>query len=117
MTFPEHTGLQVDEVAEGEGRVALDAAERHLNTHGTVHGGVLATMIDAAMAGAVRASGGEQPVTVSLSLTYLEPAQPGHLEANARVRKRGKRLIVVEGEVVQDGEVLADALGTFSVRA
>ena len=116
MSFPEHAGLQVHELAEGEGRVQLDADDRHLNAHGSVHGGVLATMIDAAMAGAARASGGEQPVTVSLTVTYLEPARPGHLEAIARVRKRGKRLLVVEAEVRQDDDVVADALGAFSVR-
>jgi acyl-coenzyme A thioesterase PaaI-like protein len=32
------------------------------------------------------------------------------------VRKRGKRLMVVEAEVVQDGDVVADALATFSVK-
>lgn len=117
MSFPEHVGLQVHELAEGEGRVLLDAGDRHLNAHGTVHGGVLASMIDAAMGGAARASGGEQPVTVSLTVTYLEPARPGHLQATARVRKRGKRLLVVEAEVRQDDDVVADALGAFAVRA
>jgi len=48
---------------------------------------------------------------------HLEPGQRGHLSATARVHKRGKRLIVVEGEVQQDGDVLADALATFSVPA
>jgi acyl-coenzyme A thioesterase PaaI-like protein len=44
MGFREELGLQVD--SEG---VVLDATERHLNAHGTVHGGVLATLIDVAM--------------------------------------------------------------------
>jgi uncharacterized protein (TIGR00369 family) len=61
--------------------------------------------------------GGEAPVTVSLTVTYLEPGRDGRLEARARVRKRGKRLLVVEGEVVQGDDVVADALATFSVKA
>jgi uncharacterized protein (TIGR00369 family) len=112
MGFREHTALQVD----GD-TVVVEATEEHLNPHGTVHGGVLATMLDVAMGSAVAEAGGERPVTVSLTVTYLEPGQPGRLEATARVRKRGKRLIVVEGEVVQDGDVVADALATFSVKA
>jgi uncharacterized protein (TIGR00369 family) len=116
MGFREHIALQVEAGEEGTGTVLLDAGDEHLNPHGTVHGGVLASMIDVAMGTAVAAAGGESPVTVALTVTYLEPGQPGRLEARARVRKRGKRLIVVEAEVVQDGDVVADALGTFSVK-
>ena len=111
MGFREHVNLQVD----GD-TVVVDATDEHLNPHGTVHGGVLATMLDVAMGSAVAEAGGESPVTVSLTVTYLEPGRPGRLEARASVRKRGKRLLVVEGEVVQDGDVVADALATFSVK-
>ena len=116
MGFREYVALEVEPVEEGTGRVRLDAGDEHLNLHGTVHGGVLATMIDVAMGTAVVTTGGESPVTVSLTVTYLEPGRPGPLTATARVRKRGKRLIVVEAEVTQDDDVVADALATFSVK-
>ncbi len=96
------------------GKVVVDADERHLNPHGTVHGGVLATMIDVAMGSAVAEGTDGIPVTVSLTVTYLEPGKPGRLEAVARVRKRGKRLTMIEAEVTQDGDVVADALATFA---
>lgn len=112
MGFREHASLQVD-----GGTVRVDAADHHLNPRGTVHGGLLATMLDTAMGEAVAEAGGERPVTVALTVTYLAPGRAGRLEATAKVRKRGKRLLIVEGEVTQDGEVLADALGTFSVPA
>ncbi len=117
MGFREHVSLQVHPEDDGTSTVVVDAGEEHLNQHGTVHGGVLATMIDAAMGTAVATTGGESPVTVSLTVTYLEPGQPGRLEARARVRKRGTRLMVVEAEVVQGDDVVADALATFSVKA
>jgi uncharacterized protein (TIGR00369 family) len=117
MDFREHVQLQVEPVDEGTGRVVVDAVDEHLNPHGTVHGGVLATMLDVAMGTAVATTGGESPVTVSLTVTYLEPGRPGRLVATAKVRKRGKRLIVVEGQVEQDDDVVADALATFSVKA
>ena len=112
MGFREHASLQVD-----GSTVVVDAVDEHLNPHGAVHGGLLATMLDVAMGEAVAQAGGDRPVTVALTVTYLEPGRPGRLEATARVRKRGKRLLIVEGEVTQDGDVLADALGTFSVPA
>ena len=117
MGFREHVQLQVEPVDEGTGRVVVDAGDEHLNPHGTVHGGLLATMLDVAMGTAVATTGGESPVTVSLAITYLEPGQPGRLVATAKVRKRGKRLIVVEGQVEQGDDVVADALATFSVKA
>jgi uncharacterized protein (TIGR00369 family) len=107
--FRDHVGLEVH-----EGRVILEADERHLNPHGSVHGGVLATMIDVAMGSAIAADDDGLPVTVSLTVTYLEPGRPGRLEAVARVRKSGKRLTVVDAEVTQDGDVVADALATFA---
>ncbi len=111
MGFREHAALQVH-----GGTVVVDATDEHLNPHGSVHGGVIATMLDVAMSGAVQETGGDSPVTVSLTVTYLEPGRPGRLEATAQVRKRGKRLLVVQGEVVQDGDVVADALATFSIK-
>jgi uncharacterized protein (TIGR00369 family) len=116
MGFREHVALQVEPQQDGTSAVVVDAGDEHLNPHGSVHGGVLATMIDVAMGTAVATTGGESPVTVSLAVTYLEPGRPGRLEARAHVRKRGQRLMVVEAEVVQDGDVLADALGTFAVK-
>ena len=117
MGFREHVALEIEPGEEGTGSVRVDAGEDHLNPHGTVHGGLIATMIDVAMGTAVATAGGDSPVTVALTVTYLEPGQPGLLEARARVRKRGKRLLVVEAEVVQGDDVVADALGTFSVKA
>ncbi len=116
MGFREHVGLQIHPQGDGTSTVELDAADEHLNPAGAVHGGVLATMIDVAMGAAVRTTGGESPVTVSLTVTYLEPGRPGRMEARAQVRKRGKRLMVVEAEVLQGDDVLADALATFSVK-
>jgi uncharacterized protein (TIGR00369 family) len=116
MGFRDHVGLSVEPEGDGTSRVVVNAGDDHLNDQGSVHGGVLATMIDAAMGTAVASAGGQLPVTVSLTVTYLEPGRPGSLEARAKVRKRGKRLMVVEAEVVQDGDVVADALATFSVK-
>jgi acyl-coenzyme A thioesterase PaaI-like protein len=47
-------------------------------------------------------------------VTYLEPAVLGEVTATALVRKRGKRITVVEAEVSQGDDVVALALGTFT---
>ena len=69
MGFREHVQLQVEPGEEGRGQVVVEAGDEHLNPHGTVHGGVLATMLDVAMGTAVASAGGESPVTVSRTVT------------------------------------------------
>jgi uncharacterized protein (TIGR00369 family) len=104
----------VVEREDGVVTVELAVDDRHLNTHGTVHGGAIATLVDTAMGRAVTAAGGERPVTIEMKVTYLEPGEPGVLRARAEVRKRGRRLTIVEAEVHQGDELVAHAIGTFA---
>ena len=96
----------------------MEAGDEHLNPAGTVHGGAIATLVDVAMGRAVGSmiDEGERPVTIEMKLNYLEPGRPGALVAVAEVRRRGRLFTVVQAEVVQveDGETLAEAMGTFT---
>jgi uncharacterized protein (TIGR00369 family) len=110
-------GLEAEQTAEGHARVTLQADERHFNAHGTVHGGVIATLLDVAMGTAVASAPGddsERPVTIEMKVTYLEPARSGALVATAKVHKRGKRITIVEAELEQDDEMISHAIGTFT---
>jgi uncharacterized protein (TIGR00369 family) len=95
--------------------VRLEAGEQHLNVGGVVHGGVLASLIDTAMGRAVRSVTNSSTATSQLTVTYLEPANPGRLVATARVSKRGSTLTIVEAEVEQEGRPIAHALATFAL--
>jgi uncharacterized protein (TIGR00369 family) len=110
-------GVRDQTAEDGQARLTLDATEDHLNDAGTVHGGVLATIVDMAMGHAVRSSTGESdvPATSQLTVTYLRPGGPGTLEVSARVSKQGENLTVCEADVEQDGRSLAHALATFAV--
>ena len=112
--FRDLVGIEVGEQAEGTSVLTLVAEARHLNPYGSVHGGAIATLVDAAMGGAVASAGADAPVTIEMKVTYLEPAKPGMLRAEARVRKRGKRITIVEAEVSQGDELVALALATFT---
>src|SRR4051812_13222489 len=73
MTFQEAVGVDV-RVDGDVAVVTLVAGERHLNGHGSVHGGVIATLADIAMGAVLNAHtpADAGPVTVSLVTTYLE---------------------------------------------
>ena len=116
--FRELVGTELSNTEEGRAVVSLRAEERHLNPNGTVHGGVVYTLVDVSMAEALKTmvDRDERPVTIEIKINYLEPGNPGTLTATARVRKGGKRVTVVEAEVSQEesGEVVALATGTYT---
>ena len=118
--FRELVGIELSEAGEGRAVVRMRPGDRHLNPGGTVHGGVISTLVDVSMAEAIGTTiteGDERPVTVEMKVTYMEPGEPGVIASTARIRKGGKRITVVEAEVVQepDGEVVALATGTYTV--
>jgi uncharacterized protein (TIGR00369 family) len=110
-------GVRDRTAEEGLARLELDATDEHLNEAGAVHGGVLATLVDAAMGAAVRSRTGENdvPATSQLTVTYLRPGSPGTVVVTAEVRKQGADLTVCEAEAEQDGDTLVHALATFAV--
>lgn len=110
-------GVRHQQADDGRSRLELDATDQHLNPAGTVHGGVLATLVDTAMGAAVRSSTGDEdvPATSQLTITYLRPARPGTLTVTAEVRKQGEHLTVCEADVEQDGKALVHAVATFAV--
>ena len=109
--------MVVEKAADGTAHAGFDATDEHLNQAGTVHGGVLATLVDTAMGTAVRSAtdDGDVPATSQLTVTYLRPGKPGRLEVTARVRTRGEHLTVCEADVEQDGRSLVHAVATFAL--
>jgi uncharacterized protein (TIGR00369 family) len=116
--FTDLVGTEVSSTEEGRAAVTLEAEERHLNPSGTVHGGVISTLIDAAMAEALNTitEEGEQPFTIQITVNYMKPGKPGPLTSTAQVRKGGERITIVEAEVAQDDddEIVALATGTYT---
>jgi uncharacterized protein (TIGR00369 family) len=115
--FAQRLGAEVERADDGSARISFEAREEHLNPAGTLHGGVLATLVDTAMGTAVRSTieDGDVPATSQLTVTYLRPGRPGTVEVTARVRTRGEHLTVCQADVEQDGRSLAHAVATFAL--
>jgi uncharacterized protein (TIGR00369 family) len=115
--YAERLGARAEATGEGTARVRFEARPEHLNPAGTLHGGVLATLVDTAMGTAVRSTtdDGEVPATSQLTVTYLRPGGPGPLEVTAQVRTRGEHLTVCDADVEQDGRGLVHAVATFAL--
>jgi uncharacterized protein (TIGR00369 family) len=83
---------------------------------GIMHGGAIASLADSASAFAVLSTleGGEQTVTVDLTLHYLRPVTEGRLTAHARVLRGGRRVAPVSVEVFDaSGKLVVTALTTY----
>ncbi|MGY1601588.1 PaaI family thioesterase [Geodermatophilus sp. SYSU D00815] len=115
--FAARLGARAEDAADGRATVGFEAADEHLNPAGTLHGGVLATLVDTAMGLAVRSTTGEGdvPATSQLTVTYLRPGTPGPLTVTAQVRTRGEHLTVCDADVEQDGRAIAHAVATFAL--
>jgi len=85
---------------------------------GTLHGGILCDVSDAAMgmAFATTLAPEESFTTVTLSIQFFRPVWHALLRAEARVTNRGKNVGYVECDVTdQDGRPIAKASSTCFV--
>lgn len=108
-------GFQMVSVEEGEAVVEFEATERHSNPMGTLHGGVLCDIADAAMGMAYASTlgPGETFTTLELKINFLKPIWTGKLRAIGRVVKRGGIVGLVECDVLdENGQLAARASST-----
>ena len=107
-------GFRLTDWAQDRSTLEFDLAPRHLNRSGVLHGGVIATMIDAACgyAGCHCTVPGNVRLAVTLSLTtsYLAAAAPGTVRCVARKRGGGRRVFAATAEVYDSKDTLI-ALG------
>lgn len=108
-------GFRLVAVSEGSATVVLNAGPQHANPMGTLHGGILCDIADAAM-GIAYASGlaeGESFTTLELKINFLKPIWNAKLTAEGRVVKRGRTVGLTECDVTDEqGSLVARASST-----
>lgn len=97
-------GIEMIEVEPGRAVMALEAGERHANPMGTLHGGVLCDLADAAMGMAYAATldEGETFTTLELKINFLKPVRTGRLIAVGHVVQGGRTVGLVECDVTDE---------------
>ena len=111
--------LAITPVEAEPGRVvfALEPGEWHLNPLGTVHGGVLAALLDTCAACALHSTlpAGTGYTTVDLSVKYLRPVTvaTGTVRGEGTVVSAGRRTALAEARAYDgQGRLLAHATST-----
>lgn len=80
--FSQDLGIRLISASPGKATMHLTIADKHLNGHGTVHGGVIFSLADTAF-GVASNSGGVPAVAINTSITYMKAATAGTLIAEA----------------------------------
>lgn len=107
-------GMRIVTASEGVVEMALEVDERFANPMGTLHGGILCDLGDAAMGTAMATMGqaGESYTTIQLSCNFLRPVWRATLTARARVVHRGRTIGMSECEIIDGDERLIAKLSS-----
>jgi uncharacterized protein (TIGR00369 family) len=108
-------GFQLLDVSEGRATIFLEAGVQHSNPMGTLHGGILCDIADAAMgiAYASTLDADESFTTLELKINFLKPIWNAKLRAEGRVVKRGRTVGLTECDVLDEkGSLVARASST-----
>ena len=108
-------GFAMTDVEPGSAVFEMDVGPQHSSPLGTVHGGIVCDLVDAAM-GCSHASlldEGETFTTLELKINFMKPVWQGHLVAEGKVIKAGRTIGLVEGRVTDEsGSLVAYATAT-----
>ncbi len=117
IPFLTDLGVEFLGMADGRAQIALDLAERHMNSWLVTHGGVIMTLLDVVMSLAGRSLDPESRagVTVEMKTSFLQPAgSPGsRVIASGHAFHRSTTMCFCEAELHVNETRVAKAMGTF----
>jgi len=119
IPFLQHLKIHTDTLGQGEARLSLPIEPHLTNSLGTVHGGVIMSLLDVALCTAARTLHPDSVgvVTIDLSTSFIGGGSGARLVAEARVLKDGRSMSFVEGEARnEDGTLVAKSIATVRVR-
>ena len=122
--WAQDVGSVVEEMRPGYARLSLLIERRHTNFDGSVHGGVISSLMDSAMGAALH--GAHDPsdadllghTTIEMNVSYLKAARLGdRVVAEAHLLRKGRTLAVGEVEVRHpSGDLAAKGRLTYFIR-
>lgn len=113
-------GMELLEVTDGFAKLGLEPGEHLYGSFNAVHGGVTATLLDAAMGAAVLttldAATGCSTVTLSVHFTRAITSRMSRVVVEGWVVHRGSRLVTAEARLNDEqGRLLGHGSGTYAL--
>lgn len=115
--FMRRLGIRTVERSREHLRTEIDIGPEHHNPNGVAQGGVLYTLADSGMAGALHQhlEPDEICATIEVKIVYTAPVRIGTVTCTTRVLHRGRRVATLESEMHLEDRLVAKALGTFAI--
>jgi len=116
--FLQLVGVTLEQATAGSSTYSLDLRDELVNVHAAAHGGVIMSILDAAMASAAVSANDFTTVvvTIDMSISFMRPGV-GRLTIHGKVIGGGKSISFCEAEVRdEDGAIVAKSLGSFKHR-
>lgn len=110
--------MELVDLGPGTSHLEIGVEQKHLQPFGLVHGGVLASLVDAAAFWAVYSllEDGLGMTTVEIKLNYLAPVSRGRLVGRGKSIKLGRTLGLGEARVEDEqGRLLAHGTSTLMI--
>jgi len=114
--YYELVGMRVEQADHDGSTFRIEITPAHTQLYGTAHGGILAGMLDAAMALALlaRMPANEGCATIEMKANFTAPGNPGELIGTGAVVDMGRRIAVARADIHgPDGRLVASSQGTF----
>ena len=111
-------GIVAEQRSPGRSRLRLTVDPTWHNPNGVLHGGVVYTLIDSGMAGAVKPglAEGERCATIQAQVQYLASVKEGTLWVDTTVVKQGRNIAFTESKVWDNGaRLVATASGSMFI--
>ncbi len=112
-------GFHIERADEREAVLRMDVPDALMSPFGAVHGGVVATLFDTALAVAIarHLAPDDRIATHTLTVSYIAFTNDQRLHCHARVVSLKRSVAVAEAEILTGERTLvAKALGTFGIR-
>jgi len=115
MAFNKLVGIRVERVHRDGVTISCKVRPELLNSAGILHGGVTATLADAAVGIALTMRLGRvAATTVEMKLNYMRPVAAGKLTARARILRMGSTLCIGRVDLFNGSkELVGAALMTY----
>jgi uncharacterized protein (TIGR00369 family) len=113
-----HIGMEIKKSIPGYSEVELKITQQLLQIHGSVHGGIQATLIDAAVGTALTPmlEDHEAASTVELKTNFLRPGMGEKLICKGSIKHKGRNLVLGEAEIINDmGKLIASGTATYMI--
>jgi uncharacterized protein (TIGR00369 family) len=111
--------IRTETLGQGTAQLSLPIEPQFTNSLGSVHGGVIMSLLDVALCTAARTLHPDSVgvVTIDLSTSFIGAGSGARLVAEARVLKDARTMSFVEAEARnEDGSLVAKAIATVRVR-